>query len=76
MLRVHTPEGEGLRYTYNTLEIIGRLSVVFETEDGLINDLYRLSAESIVEGEFDDPLAPANANPEQDLDGFLPEMEF
>ncbi len=75
LIRVSTPDEEGLRYTYNTLEVIGRLEVVFETEDGLINDLYRMTAESIVEGEYDDPLAPEGADPEQ----YLPEvteMEF
>jgi len=78
LIRINTPDAEGLRYTYNTLEIIGRIEVLFETEDGLIEDLYRLSAESILEGDFDDPLAPANFNPatDDDLQGFLPEMEF
>lgn len=76
LLTVTTPDEVGLRYTYNTLEIIGKLEVVFETEDGLINDLYRLKSDSIVEGEYDDPLAPEGASPEQDMKGFLPEMEF
>ncbi len=76
LLRVFTPDGEPIRYTFNTLEVIGKVDVVFETEDGLINDLYRLHAESLIEGEFDDPLAPEGANPEKDLQGFLPEMEF
>ena len=44
--------------------------------DGLIEDLYRLSAESIIEGDFDDPLAPEGASA-ADLGDFLPdEMEF
>lgn len=76
LLTISTPDDEGMEYTYNTLEVIGRLEVVFETEDGLINDLYRLRAESIVEGEYDDPLAPEGANPEEFLPGVLGEMEF
>lgn len=76
LIRVHTPGGEGLRYTYNTLEIVGKIEVKFELLDGLIEDLYRLSAESIVEGDFDDPLAPEGASA-ADLGAFLPdEMEF
>jgi hypothetical protein len=76
LIRIHTPGGEGLRYTYNTLEIVGKLEVKFELLDGLIEDLYRLSAESIVEGDFDDPLAPEGATA-ADLGDFLPdEMEF
>jgi uncharacterized protein len=76
LLRVTTPDAEGIRYVYDTLEVIGKLEVVFETEDGLIEDLYRLQADSIVMSEFDDPLAPQGADPERDLKGFLPEMEF
>lgn len=76
LIRIHTPGGEGLRYTYNTLEIVGKIEVKFELLDGLIEDLYRLSAESIVEGDFDDPLAPEGASA-ADLGDFLPdEMEF
>jgi len=76
LIRIHTPGGEGLRYTYNTLEIVGKLEVKFELLDGLIEDLYRLSAESIIEGDFDDPLAPEGASA-ADLGDFLPdEMEF
>lgn len=76
LIRIHTPGDEGLRYTYNTLEIVGKVEVKFELLDGLIEDLYRLSAESIVEGDFDDPLAPEGASA-ADLGAFLPdEMEF
>lgn len=75
LIRVHTPGDEGLRYTYNTLEIVGRVEVKFELLDGLIEDLYRLRAESMVEGDFDDPLAPEGATA-ADLGDFLPEMEF
>jgi hypothetical protein len=76
LIRIHTPGEEGLRYTYNTLEIVGKIEVKFELLDGLIEDLYRLSAESIVEGDFDDPLAPEGATA-ADLGDFLPdEMEF
>lgn len=75
MIRVHTPDDTGMRYTYNTLEIIGKMTVKFETVDGLIEDPYRLQAESVVEGDFDDPLAPEGATPDQ-MGDFLPEMEF
>jgi len=76
MLTISAPDGIGLVYTYNTLEIVGKLDVVFETEDGLINDLYRLHAASIIESDYDDPMAPEGANPEEFLPDVLPEMEF
>lgn len=75
LILVRTPGGEGLRYTYNTLEIVGKVEVEFELLDGLIEDLYRMQAESIIEGDFDDPLAPEGATA-ADLGDFLPEMEF
>ena len=75
LILVRTPGGEGLRYTYNTLEIVGKVEVKFELLDGLIEDLYRMQAESIIEGDFDDPLAPEGATA-ADLGDFLPEMEF
>ena len=75
LILVRTPGGEGLRYTYNTLEIVGKVEVKFELLDGLIEDLYRMQAESIIEGDFDDPRAPEGATA-ADLGDFLPEMEF
>jgi hypothetical protein len=64
LIRVTAPDPEGIDYSYNTLEVIGTLEVVFEMEDGIIEDLYRLKAESItVLDEFDDPEAPTGFDP-------------
>ncbi len=75
LVKVYTPDQIGIEYTYNTLEIVGRLDVVFEIEDGLIEDLYRVHCDSILEGEFDDPLAPEGIDPAELADQAR-EMEF
>ena len=64
LIRVTAPDPGGIDYSYNTLEVVGTLEVVFEMEDGIIEDLYRLKAESItVLDEFDDPEAPTGFDP-------------
>lgn len=72
IVRVTISKGDGLDYTYNAVEAIGRLDVIYEVEDGIVEDLYRLEAASVEEIEFDDPEAPANFDPETDLEGYLP----
>ncbi len=69
---VEVPGEEGLDYTYNTLEIGGTLSVVWEIEDGLVNDLYRLEAATIRELGFFDPDAPDEFDPSSGFEGFIP----
>ncbi len=64
LIRVSTPNSEGIDYSYNTLEVVGTLEVIFEMEDGIIEDLYRLKADTItVLDEFDDPEAPTGFDP-------------
>ena len=68
LIRVTTPDEEGMDYDYNPLEVVGTLEIVFEMEDGILEDLYRLRAESIrVIPDFEDPDAP---------DGFDPSTVF
>jgi len=65
VVRVTLVEGDGIDYTYQTLEVEGTFHVVFEMTDGLLDDLYRLDADRAVELGFDDPLAPASVSPEE-----------
>ena len=69
---VEVPGDEGLDYTYNTLEVTGPLSVVWEIEDGLVNDLYRLEALGVRELGFFDPGAPDDFDPSSGFEGILP----
>jgi hypothetical protein len=74
-----TLAGEGIDYTYKTLEIRGTFRLVFEMTDGLLDDIYRLEATSVRELGFDDPLAPTNVTPEQraKFEEFVPgQVEF
>lgn len=74
-----TLSGDGIDYTYKTLEIRGTFRLVFEMTDGLLDDIYRLEATSVRELGFDDPLAPSNATPEQraKFEEFIPgQVEF
>ncbi len=65
--------GEGMDYTYNTLEVVGRMDVVYEVEDGIVLDLYRIDAERIRELGFEDPDAPLDFDPATGFtEGFLP----
>jgi len=69
---VRVPGEAGLDYTYNTLEVTGPLSVVWEIEDGLVNDLYRLEAKRVRELGFFDPGAPDDFDPSSGFEGVLP----
>ena len=71
--------GEGIDYTYKTLEVRGIFHAVFEMSDGLLDDVYRLEATAVRELGFDDPLAPTNVTPEQraKFEEFVPgQVEF
>lgn len=74
-----TLTGDGLDYTYKTLEVRGIFRAVFEMTDGLLDDAYRLEASAVRELGFDDPLAPSNVTPEQraKFEEFVPgQVEF
>lgn len=60
-----TLAGDGVDYTYKTLEIRGTFHAVFEMTDGLLDDVYRVTATAVRELAVDDPLKPANATAEQ-----------
>jgi hypothetical protein len=71
--------GEGVHYSYKTLEVRGTFRIVFEITDGLLDDIYRLEATSVHEHAFDDPLAPQSVTPDQrrKFEEFVPgEVEF
>jgi hypothetical protein len=71
--------GEGVDYTYKTLEVRGVIHAVFEMTDGLLDDVYRLDAVAVRELGFDDPLAPSTVTPEQKakFEEFVPgQVEF
>ena len=72
IVRVTVRDKEGIDYTYEAIEVTGYLDVVYETEDGIIEDLYRLDAISVVDVEYADPQAPADFDPATDLQGFVP----
>jgi len=62
IVRVTLPEG--VDYTYDGLEIVGTLRAVYETEDGIAEDLYRLEADVYREMEhYEDPEAPEEFDP-------------
>ncbi len=62
LVRITLPEG--VDYTYDGLEIVGTFRAVYETEDGIAEDLYRLEADVLREiPAFADPEAPADFDP-------------
>ncbi len=74
-----TLSGEGVDYSYKTLEVRGTFRIAFEMTDGLLDDIYRLEATSVHEHAFDDPLAPRSVTPDQrrKFEEFVPgEVEF
>lgn len=74
-----TLTGEGVNYTYKTLEIRGTFRIAFEMTDGLLDDIYRVEASGVRELGFDDPLAPSNVTPAQQakFEEFVPgQVEF
>jgi hypothetical protein len=58
ILRVELTDEDGMDYTYNTIEVSGTLRVVFEMEDGLVEDLLRLENATYRVLDFEDPGAP------------------
>lgn len=58
-----TVSGDGIAYSYKTLEVRGTFRIAFELTDGLLDDLYRLEAAVVKEHAFDDPLAPKTVTP-------------
>ena len=77
LVRVTIPGGEGIDYTYNNIEVIGTLTAVFEMEDGVVEDLYRIQADSVtVLDEFDDPEAPDQFDPVTGFQGVIPDEAF
>lgn len=62
IVRVTLPRG--VDYTYDGLEVAGTLRVVYENEDGIALDLYRLEADALRElDRLEDPDAPASFDP-------------
>ena len=72
ILRVTLRDGDGMDYTYNTLEITGRLDVVFEMEDGLVEDLFRIEDATYRILDYDDPMAPEGFDADSGFDGVIP----
>lgn len=72
ILRVTLRDPEGMDYTYQTVEVTGRLQVVFEMEDGLVEDLYRMEDVTYRLLEFDDPVAPDSFDADTGFDGVIP----
>jgi len=72
ILRVTLRDPEGMDYTYQTVEVTGRLQVVFEMEDGLVEDLYRMEDVTYRLLEFDDPVAPDSFDADTGFDGVVP----
>ncbi len=55
---------EGVDYTYDGLELVGTLEVVYETEDGIAEDLYRLDVDVLRPiPAYEDPDAPMDFDP-------------
>lgn len=76
IVRVKVMDPEGVDYTYNSLEVIGKMAVIYEVEDGLIEDLYRMEGMTITELGFDDPEAPAGFDPATGFQGYIPEPSY
>ncbi len=72
ILRVTLADKDGMEYTYNTVEVTGTLYVVFEMEDGLVEDLFRLEGATYRIIDFDDPEAPDDFNADTDFGDMLP----
>ena len=72
ILRVVLEDEDGMEYTYNTLEVTGTLRVVFEMEDGLVEDLFRLDGATYRIIDYDDPDAPDSFDATTGFDGTIP----
>jgi hypothetical protein len=73
ILRVTLADENGMEYTYNTVEVTGTLSVVFEMEDGLVEDLFRLDNTTYRIIDFDDPEAPSDFDATTGFGDFIPQ---
>jgi hypothetical protein len=72
IMRVTLADEDGMDYTYNTLEVRGRLSVTFEVVDGLVEDIFRLENVTYRILEFDDPDAPDSFDANTGFDSVIP----
>lgn len=72
IVRVTLLDEKGMDYTYNTVEIRGTLRVVFEMEDGLVEDLFRIENATYKILDFDDPGAPVDFDETVGFDGVIP----
>ena len=75
ILRVTLANEDGMDYTYNTVEVTGILRVVFEMEDGLVEDLFRLENATYRIIDFDDPEAPTDFDAETGFGDMLPSAD-
>jgi len=75
ILRVGLQDENGMEYTYNTVEVTGTLRVVFEMEDGLVEDLFRLENATYRIIDFDDPGAPTNFDAATGFGDLLPSKD-
>ena len=75
ILRVTLTDTGGMDYTYNTVEVTGTLRVVFEMEDGLVEDLFRLEDATYRIIDFDDPEAPTDFDAETGFGDMLPSAD-
>ncbi|MDP6964082.1 MAG: DUF3299 domain-containing protein [Planctomycetota bacterium] len=73
IIRVELADADGMDYTYNTIEVRGTLRVVFEMEDGLVEDLFRLDNATFRVLDFEDPGAPVDFDAETGFSDFIPE---
>ena len=72
IVRVTLLDEKGMDYTYNTVEIRVTLRVVFEMEDGLVEDLFRIENATYKILDFDDPGAPVDFDETVGFDGVIP----
>lgn len=73
IMRVTLADEDGMEYTYNTVEIRGRLNIEFEVIDGLVEDLFRLEdATYRILDDYDDPEAPESFDAPTGFDGVVP----
>ena len=72
IMRVTLADEDGMDYTYNTIEVRGRLVVTFEMVDGLVEDIFRLEDVTYRILEFDDPDAPESFDANTGFDSIIP----
>jgi len=72
IMRVTLADEDGMDYTYNTIEVRGRLTVTFEIVDGLVEDIFRLENVTYRILEFDDPDAPESFDSNTGFESVIP----